>query len=154
MGSLTERLLDRRIFVGDCWLYDGARDKDGYGRISVAGINTPAHRAAWIAFRGDPGNLQVLHNQGCESRACFNPSHLHLGTVGQNMAERAEWGHGHRGEQTPNSILTEEKVREAGLLRSQGATWRHLGNVYGVAESTIRHAVTGLSWGHLQKAGQ
>ena len=149
MSNLASRLLAKRDFVGACWVFSGSKDRCGYGRISVQGINTPAHRAAWMAFRGDPGNQHVLHNEGCVSRACFNPNHLHLGSHTQNMIERDAWGDGIRGERVGRSRLSAEDVRTIRMLRNKGYIWRVIADMFGVHPSTARHAATGRSWNHI-----
>jgi hypothetical protein len=142
---MKERLLARRVVVDDCWIWPGAHDSCGYGRIWSQGRAALVHREAWVAFCGDPGDLHVLHS--CEHRDCFNPDHLHLGTHQENMAERDEWGHGIRGERVAGARLTAEQVLDA---RSRsGETWVTLAERYGVSPSTIRHAVTGRTWRHL-----
>jgi hypothetical protein len=100
-----------------------------------------------VAFRGDPGDLHVLHS--CEHRDCFNPDHLHLGTHQDNMAERDEWGHGIRGERVHTARLTAEQVLEARQAHRSGETSVAIAERYGVSPVTIRHAVTGRTWRHL-----
>jgi hypothetical protein len=72
---------------GGCWLWTGTLDRSGYGRFaaSVGGVvrRTSAHRAAWLAYRGDiPMGLVPDHL--CRVRSCVNPEHLELVTVQVN----------------------------------------------------------------------
>jgi uracil-DNA glycosylase family 4 len=72
---------------GDCWLWSGTLDKDGYGTISVRGRNVRAHRFAYELFvRPIPVALTIDHL--CMVRNCVNPAHLEAVTRRENN-ERA-----------------------------------------------------------------
>jgi hypothetical protein len=61
----------------DCWLWTGAttRRVNGYGRFSVAGRLTLAHRFAYEYVRGPiPVGLEIDHL--CRKPPCVNPWHL------------------------------------------------------------------------------
>lgn len=146
MKDLAYRLLARREVVGTCWVFRGSLDRYGYGRLFVDGSNVTAHRAAWAAFRGDPGTAHVLHNEDCTSRACFNPAHLHVGTHQRNMRERDDWGSGIRGHRVATAKLTSSDVAEIRDLREAGALCKTLAERYGVSPSTISHAALGRTW--------
>lgn len=71
----------------DCWLWDGAKDKDGYGRLRWKYRMLRAHVASWIAEHGVlPRGTCVLHK--CDNPSCINPAHLWIGTVGDNNHDR------------------------------------------------------------------
>lgn len=54
-----------------CWLWQGRRDADGYGRLD----GQLAHYAVWRALRGEiPPGKQLDHV--CRRRACVAPTHL------------------------------------------------------------------------------
>lgn len=72
-----------------CWNYDGYVDPiTGYAMFSLRNPkrNTGAHRASYMAFKGDIGDNHVLHK--CDNRICLNPDHLYLGDHMQNMRDR------------------------------------------------------------------
>jgi len=58
-----------------CWLWIGATDTCGYGRIRISGKQISAHRASFIHSRGGiPEGTEIDHT--CTIRACVNPVHL------------------------------------------------------------------------------
>jgi len=71
-----------------CWLWDGATNGYGYGRINLgkcgpgAGLIS-AHHFSWhLAGREMPDGLNLLHK--CDVPACVNPDHLYLGSIADN----------------------------------------------------------------------
>lgn len=74
-----------------CWLYTGALDKDGYGKIKYKGKTYRVHRLAWTAWIG-PIKEQILHKPICLNKHCFNPEHLYDGTHNDNMKDRKDTG--------------------------------------------------------------
>lgn len=74
-----------------CWRWEGAKDKDGYGRFRWQYTMYRAHVAAWIAHNGPvPKGYCVLHT--CDNPFCVNPKHLWIGTVGDNNRDRHSKG--------------------------------------------------------------
>lgn len=59
-----------------CWLWDASRNQKGYGRFSLAGRMTTAHRASWLLNNAAqiPDGWTVDHL--CRNRACVRPDHL------------------------------------------------------------------------------
>ena len=85
-------LPEHRPELGPCWLWTGARTKDGYGELKVRGVVVYVHRLAWrIAHgRSAPIDRMVLHH--CDRPACARPSHLFVGTAGDNNRDAAAKG--------------------------------------------------------------
>ncbi len=83
MTSLHDRFWSK-VEVGDCWEWT-AYKYQGYGRFAVDRRKiVAAHRVAYMLLVGDiPDTLQIDHL--CRNRACVNPDHMELVTVGTNV---------------------------------------------------------------------
>ena len=67
----------------NCHSWSAARQKQGYGMFSYDGKSMPAHRFAYLLYKGDIAENMVVH-QTCENSGCVNPEHLELQTKSQN----------------------------------------------------------------------
>lgn len=75
-----------------CWLWTGAVSKDpknAYGHFYWNGRSVKAHRASYeLLVAPIPDGLQVLHNcPDGDNPRCVNPSHLFVGTQGDNIQD-------------------------------------------------------------------
>jgi len=84
-----------------CWLWQGARQATGHGRMRVPGDPTrwiAAHRMAWFLTNGSLP-LGVLDHAVCDNPPCVNPSHLEDTTQQRNIQRaydrRASFACGH-----------------------------------------------------------
>lgn len=81
---LLPRLMARRRLDGDCWIYTGTLNPEGYGHMSHQNRVQPVHRLAYEALVGPiPQGLHIDHL--CRRRSCFNPGHLEPVTVRENL---------------------------------------------------------------------
>lgn len=72
---------------GDCLIWVGYRNKQGYGRFRHLGNSVQAHRYAYASTQGViPFGMHVDHH--CYNTSCVNPGHLELVTQFENN-ERA-----------------------------------------------------------------
>ena len=74
-----------------CWNWTGSLSKKGYGQISKTRNDGPelAHRLSYRLFVGPiPNGIMVLHK--CDNPKCVNPSHLFLGTSGDNTQDMVQ----------------------------------------------------------------
>ena len=69
------RFWERVDKTEDCWIWTGANNGNGYGRLSVDGRLQYAHRWAYQLTHGEiPDDLVIDHL--CRTRACVRPEHL------------------------------------------------------------------------------
>lgn len=139
-----------------CLEWQGSRNKQGYGRI---GWKNPelegsdwrvwwTHRLAWIVQEDDgvgiPRGYVIDHL--CRNPACCNPKHLEPVTGAENR-RRGLIG---RGSRNRNAKLSEESVSQARKDWLAGTSYRELADRSGVHVETIKAAVRGDSWKHVE----
>ena len=80
-----------------CWMWRRGANRQGYGKIKLAGRTMLAHRLAFEAFVSPiPEGMQVCHR--CDRPGCVNPAHLFVGTSADNHADRDAKGRQARGD--------------------------------------------------------
>lgn len=78
-----------------CWLWTGAKNRQGYGYFWFRGKNLRAHRFLFAAQKGPiVGDDILLHS--CHTPQCVNTAHLRIGTWSENLLDQyargeAEW---------------------------------------------------------------
>lgn len=143
-GSLFDRFVDKVLVGDDCWGWLGRRNQLGYGRISVNGTLTQAHRVSWGLFRGPiPDGMCVCHS--CDNRGCVKPGHLFLGTQKDNMRDCMAKGRfpDLHGEANPRARLTWDDVD---AIRASDETGVAIAERYGVSKSCIYMLRRGRNW--------
>lgn len=66
---------DKVEITPSCWIWHGATDSGGYGRLTRKGVNFSSHRYAYEFLIGPiPSGLLLDHL--CRVRLCVNPIHL------------------------------------------------------------------------------
>jgi len=134
----------------ECIEWQGAKDPNGYGRLTVQQVQLYAHRWVWEqAFGAVPKGLCVCH--ACDNPSCVNLDHLWLGTHAENMADakhkgRARGG-GAKGEAQHLHKLTEAQVRE---ILASDELQSVLAERYGVSQGTISNIRLRKTWRHLE----
>jgi len=123
-----------------CWDWTGCTDQAGYGRFKVNGQSRKAHRVAWEYANGPIEDSTVFACHACDNKKCVRPSHLWLGTNGENQRDYAR----KFGATNPNPVVR-AKVTTAKCSFAQ-RQWRageasaaDLGEWLRVAPSTAWH---------------
>jgi hypothetical protein len=134
-----------------CWIWTASKDRHGYGTIGVsASRSRRAHRVSWTLEHGPiPLGLHVLHK--CHNTSCVNPNHLYLGSSTQNARDRvlSKRVNAVKGEEHPNSILSDSDVKDILRLRSLDTPYKTIAKQYAVSVSTIHGICSGKRWSHL-----
>lgn len=84
LDALWERIQKRLDKTGDCWLWTGALNGYGYGRIRSQYVLYRIHRVAYEATVGPIPHGQPLDHL-CRVRHCANPAHLEPVTEQENV---------------------------------------------------------------------
>lgn len=70
--------------MSGCWIWSGAWNLHGYGKLRHSKVYWLAHRFIWTMFNGPiPDGSELDHR--CHNPACVNPEHLRLASHGENM---------------------------------------------------------------------
>lgn len=143
-AQTLDNLLQNTQPKGTCLIWQGCKDKDGYGLSSIKGTKMPAHRAV-MSFLTNVSGQYVLHK--CTSRDCINPEHLYLGDQQQNVQDQIDAGTFVYGSRNGKALLTEEKVVE---IRNSTLSTRTLATLYNVSYYTVWDVRKNRSWQQVQ----
>lgn len=158
--------------LGDCWVYNGAKDKLGYASIWYRENGKPrtrrVHRVVYEYFKGAiPDGLVIDHL--CRNPSCCNPSHLEAVTNRENvlrgligMKTHCKNGHELSGDNLKIRFLSAKRnpVRECvTCTKNYKESNRHKGKEYhsryvsklGVEEYRRRKRIISSRWYHNKK---
>lgn len=119
-----QKLADLLVYTeksGDCLLWSGAKNSDGYGAMSG---NVKVHRlAAELYYQEDITGRVVMHT--CDTPLCINPVHLKLGSPRENALDRYQKGRYSR-------VFTVEQVKKTrALLGTNLFTHKEISEIVG-----------------------
>lgn len=152
----TKRFWELVNKTDNCWLWTGSTTDDGYGRFGSRLFRKRfrAHRFSLFLSNGTmpPNELVACHE--CDTPLCVNPSHLWLGTNGENIKDMWEKGRARpfRGKGSANgrAKLNNDQVIDIRLRYGTGNTsLPKLAKEFNVSTSIIHHIVKSKSWKHL-----
>jgi hypothetical protein len=75
-----------------CWLWMGARVRNGYGSCWFRQCARQAHRVVWTLLCGEIEPNHTLDHV-CRVRHCVNPAHLEPVSQGENNRRSTCWHH-------------------------------------------------------------
>jgi hypothetical protein len=157
---IADRFWSRVRKTEKCWLWEGYKDKFGYGMLGRGRRGSGwvfTHRFSWeLHFGPILGGKHVLHR--CDNPPCVNPDHLFLGTARDNMRDMRQKGRcwtqtspwlAARGEGNGFSKLSTLEVKK---IRSLYATGRHsqewIAGKFDVTQAHVSRLVLRKAWGH------
>ena len=131
--------------IDGCWIWQAAKNKNGYGLFSFAGSTYRAHRFSHMIFKGEIGeDLCVRHT--CNNPGCVNPFHLLSGTHQDNSNDMTEQNRQCNGRDHHLAKLTELEVKEILDKLILGYTGPELSEEYNVSELSIYKISHGETW--------
>lgn len=144
LESRFARLVDRS---GDCHVWTGKVDKDGYGRIDFGRQKVlKAHRAAWEMEHGPiPEGVSILHT--CDNPPCVRLKHLFQGDQGDNVRDCAAKGRtggawkGRLGEDHPRAKLTNDQRAAVVVRKLAGERAVALAGEFGIHPTYVAYLV-------------
>ena len=145
-----ERFWEKVDKNGDCWEWTAQVDRDGYGQFWFNRESVRAHRHAHSLARGPiPDGMLICHH--CDNPGCVRPSHLFMGTQGDNTRDsisKERWTD-NRGELHPNSRLTEKDVLEIRRLATLGVKQSLLRRMWAISQPHTSDIVARRKWRHI-----
>ncbi|QLB38224.1 HNH endonuclease [Sulfitobacter phage phiGT1] len=140
----AERFSEKyEINESGCWIWTAAKDQSGYGHFGVgAAKSRKAHRVSYEIYVGViPRGLQVCHK--CDTPSCVNPNHLFLGSLQDNMDDRAAKDRTARGEKNGKAVITAEIAE---YIRNSKMSERAIAREIGVHRGTVNAVRSGRTW--------
>jgi hypothetical protein len=105
--------------VNSCKIWQGAKNRKGYGQKRIAGKLWIVSRLTWTLEHGDiPAGMCVLHR--CDTPSCWEISHLFLGTHQDNADDKMRKGR-HVKKNRPDCKFGHPFSEENTRIRSDGA---------------------------------
>lgn len=133
-----------------CWEWQRTRSKgrDGnsnrYGMYRFNGKQRYSHRVAYELEHGPiPDGMNVCHR--CDNPPCCNPSHLFLGSQGENVWDAAAKGNMTR-DQEKRRFFIADQIREIRSLSASGVSTRRIAEKFDKDPGTIRQILDGRTY--------
>lgn len=144
------------------WVWQGAKNKAGYGTMTVEKKTVFAHRYSYQYHIGEiPEKLFVCHR--CDNPSCINPDHLFLGdnyinildaSIKNRLATKEKNGaYTHKEKVRKGSMIGTAKLTEKQVLEIRSLykiiPQKQLAQNYGVSRGTIQNIHEGRNWKHV-----
>lgn len=119
-----------------CWMWQMAKDKNGYGTMTFEGAKTYAHIVFYEQKYGEVTPNMVLDHT-CKTPACVNPDHLEA--VSQQINVQ-------RGRSAKINAQDVEKIRAS---YAEGVRQIVLADKYGVGQDQISRIISKKRWSNI-----
>lgn len=132
-----------------CWRWKSTVSR-GRAMFHFEGRPVNAARVAYLLEVGEiPEGMEVCHT--CDNMTCVSVDHLFLATHKENMDDMLAKGRERhfKGEELPQSKLTEASVRDIRQQASEGVSNKELARQYNVSVWAIRDVINYKSWKHV-----
>lgn len=129
-----------------CKEWTGTIQSDGYGFDK----HKLVHRIEWEKHNGPiPPGMVIMHE--CDNKACYEISHLRLGTWSRNQRDAYTRGLRERpnGEKNGRAKLSEKEVCAIKILLKAGLAHEDIAKEFGVSKPTISDINRGKTWSHV-----
>lgn len=126
--------------LGECWVFTGAKDKDGYGKVRFRKKVERANRVSHILFLGPLEDEEVVLHE-CDNPPCCRPGHLRKGSQLENMQDKVA-----KGRQVNVSVITRGQAEYIREECAKGRDRRELARELGIGATTVSAAKTGQNW--------
>lgn len=125
-----------------CWLWIGAKNRRGYGKMCFEGnLHATTHRVSYQIFKGPiTEDMFVCHS--CDNPSCVNPDHLWLGTPQDNKTDQLEKGRG-------GFKLKSKDVLEIRRLHATSIRSVTIARLFDVSQSAISNIINRRVWKHI-----
>lgn len=133
----------------DCWIWNKATDKDGYGLFKMDGKSVRATRYSYQLYKGLlRDGYFACHT--CDNPSCVNPNHLFLGTAKDNAADMVKKGRSLFGNRNPSRLhtakITLKQVDEIRDLCAKGLSQAEIGKAYGISQQQVSRIFNNQRW--------
>lgn len=147
--------------VDECWIWQAAKDRRGYGLFMA---KRKHYRSPRVAYELSNGPLRdgEFACHCCDNPSCVNPSHIFSATHKENMRDmavkkRAATGAHHVSVASPHLIQKGQDHSQAKLTEEQVVAIREMGHTprqilaakFGVSPSAISLILKRKTWRHL-----
>jgi hypothetical protein len=153
--------VEDRGYKTPCWIWQGAKWKNGYGVIHVLGTskadgsskNEGAHRYAYkLRYGSIPRGKRVLHK--CDQPDCVNWDHLFAGTQKDNLQDASRKGRmtGHPGlsrnvgKTNAQAKIGPDEVAKIRELCARGVRQGAVAKQFGISRAQVNRIHRGKRW--------
>jgi hypothetical protein len=151
-AEVLRKLTDRLKYNQDnkCWEFTKGLSGAGYGTLRMTlgnRVEVLAHRVSYILHNGPiPERLEVCHI--CDNPSCCNPTHLFLGTHGDNMQDKMRKGRARCRHPVNHWEIVESKtVPKIVELKSQGLKNASIAKALGIDHRTLNNYIDRFNLG-------